>query len=84
MMGSTRTVQLQYFAVFREQRGIGAETCQTAAMTPRQLYAELQQAHDFKLSTDHVRVAVNDEFADWDSTLPENAKVVFIPPVAGG
>ena len=31
-----------------------------------------------------VRVAVNDEFADWNQTLREGDELVFIPPVAGG
>jgi len=31
-----------------------------------------------------LRVAVNDEFADWSRPLGAGDRVVFIPPVAGG
>jgi molybdopterin converting factor small subunit len=31
-----------------------------------------------------LRVAVNDEFADWSQPLAAGDRVVFIPPVAGG
>jgi molybdopterin converting factor small subunit len=31
-----------------------------------------------------LRVAVNDEFADWSRPLVAGDRVVFIPPVAGG
>jgi molybdopterin converting factor small subunit len=31
-----------------------------------------------------LKVAVNDEFRDWDAVLADGDRVVFIPPVAGG
>jgi molybdopterin converting factor small subunit len=31
-----------------------------------------------------VKVAINDEFADWQHKLQDGDTVVFIPPVAGG
>jgi molybdopterin converting factor small subunit len=31
-----------------------------------------------------LKVAVNDEFRDWDTPLAAGDRVVFIPPVAGG
>ena len=40
--------------------------------------------HGFSLSSDRLRVAVNNIFADWDQPLRANDSVVFIPPVAGG
>lgn len=83
-MSATKTLTVQYFAVLREQRGVSSETCSTAASTLRELYAELKSSHGFSLPEDRVKVAVNDEFADWDSQVLENSKVVFIPPVAGG
>jgi molybdopterin converting factor small subunit len=31
-----------------------------------------------------LRVAINDEFADWSRRLGTGDRIVFIPPVAGG
>jgi len=31
-----------------------------------------------------LRVAVNEEFSDWQRPLEDGDRVVFIPPVAGG
>jgi molybdopterin converting factor small subunit len=31
-----------------------------------------------------LRVAINEEFADWTRPLEDGDHVVFIPPVAGG
>jgi molybdopterin synthase sulfur carrier subunit len=78
------TVHLQYFALLREQRGLGSETLATSARTAGQLYDELRARHDFSLSSDRLRVAINNEFAPWSTPLTDGAQIVFIPPVAGG
>jgi molybdopterin synthase sulfur carrier subunit len=83
-MNSTKNINIQYFALFREQRGMRAETVATAASSLRELYGELAKAHGFSLPVERVQVAVDDEFAEWDASVRENATVVFIPPVAGG
>jgi molybdopterin converting factor small subunit len=31
-----------------------------------------------------MKVAINDEFSEWNSELADGDSVVFIPPVAGG
>jgi molybdopterin converting factor subunit 1 len=84
MQSMTLPVRLEYFALLREQRGLGAETVQTAAATARDLYRELASAHGFTLAVERVRVAINNEFASWDRLLAANDTIVFIPPVAGG
>jgi molybdopterin converting factor subunit 1 len=77
-------VHVQYFAALREQAGRGAESLETAAATPRELYAELRQRHGLALPESLLRVAVNEEFCDWERPLVQGDRVVFIPPVAGG
>jgi molybdopterin synthase sulfur carrier subunit len=86
MMNNTavKLVQIQYFAVLREQRGLSIESVTTSAGTLRELYTELAAEHGFALPCERLRVAVNDEFQSWDDQLQGNARVVFIPPVAGG
>ncbi len=82
--GATREIQVQYYALLREQAGRSAETLSTAARTPRELYAELAARHAFTLPADMLRVAVNAEFSEWTQPLAPGDAVVFIPPVAGG
>jgi len=79
-----RTVHVQYFALLREQRGQGQETVATSASTAAELYTELRTRHRFSLGADQVRVAVDGEFAPWTAPLAEGARLVFMPPVAGG
>ncbi len=79
-----RELKVQYFALLREQAGRREETVRTRAATPRELYEELKARHPFTLGPEHLKVAVNAEFADWSRQLAANDTVVFIPPVAGG
>jgi molybdopterin-guanine dinucleotide biosynthesis protein A len=81
---TSRRIEVQYFAILREQAGRSRESLQTSARTPRELYAELQQRHPFSLQPDMLRVAINEEFGDWSQPLAAGDNVVFIPPVAGG
>ncbi len=77
-------LRLRYYAMFREQAGRGAETVESAAATPAELYAELAARHGFRLARSQLRVAVNAAFVDWDRALAADDEIVFIPPVAGG
>ena len=79
-----KTVQVQYFAMLREQAGCGEETIATAADTPAALYEELRSRRGFTLARERVRVALNGEFSSWEAPLIDGARVVFMPPFAGG
>jgi molybdopterin converting factor subunit 1 len=78
------TLDVHYFAILREQRGVSQEKLTTAAATPAALYEELRARHGFTLPGDRVRAAVNDAFVDAAAPLRDGDRIVFIPPVAGG
>ena len=78
------TLDVHYFAILREQRGVSQEKLTTAAATPGALYEELRARHGFTLPGDRVRAAVNDAFVDAAAPLRDGDRIVFIPPVAGG
>ncbi|TFG82746.1 MAG: MoaD/ThiS family protein, partial [Chromatiales bacterium] len=59
------------------------EELRTAATTVGELYAELDQRYAFP-SVGRMKVAVNDEFRDWNAPVRDGDFIVFIPPVAGG
>jgi|SRR5215469_4868219 len=83
-MADALQINVQYYALLREQAGRSSESLVTTAATPRELYQELQQRYPFSLAPEMLRVAVNSEFGDWSQRLSEGDSVVFIPPVAGG
>jgi len=82
--GPLRRVKVRYFALLREQAGRGSEDLQTAARTPQQLYEQLQRERGLRLAPEFLRVAINDEFGDWQQPLADGDTVAFLPPVAGG
>ncbi len=81
---AARRIDVQYYALLREQAGRSSESLLTAAATPRDLYQELRARYPFSLAPEMLRVAVNSEFGEWGQPLNEGDSVVFIPPVAGG
>jgi len=82
--GPLRRVKVRYFALLREQAGRGSEDLQTAARTPQELYEQLQRERGLQLAPQFLRVAINDEFGDWQQPLADGDTVAFLPPVAGG
>jgi len=77
-------VQVEYYALFREQAGCNNEVLETPAATVGQLYEQLRTKHGFSLDANQLKVAVNEEFAEWSTEIKDGDSVVFIPPVAGG
>ena len=80
------TVTVRYFAMLREQSGCERES---VSLDPsdancRGLFDSLSRRYGFQLDQSVVKVAINDEFRDWDQGLADGDTVVFIPPVAGG
>jgi molybdopterin converting factor small subunit len=79
-----KTVIVQYFAILRERSGRSEESIQPGALTAADLFGELDEQYRFGLPAGAVKVAVNEDFADWTAPLAEGDRIVFIPPVAGG
>ena len=81
---AARTLHVQYYALLREQAGRSAESLQSTAASARELYAELAGRRGLTLLPAQLRVAVNEEFAEWERPLAADDRVAFLPPVAGG
>ena len=58
----TIEIQVQYFAILREQRGQREEHVSTMARTAGELYDELKARHGFDLPKDILKVALNGRF----------------------
>ncbi len=78
------TIEIEYFAALREQRGLAHEVCPHTTQTAAEYYATLQAAHGLTVPPSTLRVACNDAFVDWDYAVQPGDRLAFIPPVAGG
>ncbi len=78
-----KNIRVEYFAILREHVGRNTEEVNTGAGTAAELYDELNGRYEFP-EMGQLKVAINDEFGEWNGPLKEGDSVVFIPPVAGG
>lgn len=79
-----KSINIQYFALLREQAKTEKENLSVECRTYVELYQHLKSKHNFTLPLEMIQVAENDEFVPLTKEISEGARVVFIPPVAGG
>lgn len=77
-------IEVRYFAVLRDRRGLADEKVDAAGLTARALVDRLVERHGLGLPSPLIRVAVNGAFVDDGRVLADGDQVVLIPPVAGG
>jgi molybdopterin converting factor subunit 1 len=79
-------VLARLFARLREQAGTDTENVELpAGSTVADVYKVIQKLHPgLQADQSAVRVALNQEFTDWDSKVADGDEVAFIPPVSGG
>jgi molybdopterin synthase sulfur carrier subunit len=81
-------IDVLYFAWVRERIGLPRERISTDAATVRDLIAELrirEERYDLAFSDlASLRVAVDQELADFDASLAGVREVAFFPPMTGG
>ncbi|MDA0346715.1 MAG: molybdopterin converting factor subunit 1 [Verrucomicrobia bacterium] len=78
------TIQLYYFAILQDQRGLQEEKLEIETQTVAALYAKLKAKYGFTLEKGALRVSINQAFVTWETELQDGDEVVFIPPVSGG
>ena len=81
-------IEVLYFAWVRERIGLPREKISTDALTVADLVAELRAREDrYDLAFSDVtalRVAVDQELADFSAPLAGVREVAFFPPMTGG
>ena len=81
-------MQVLYFAWVRERIGLPREEIDTAAATVKDLVAELSAKEERYAAAfadvTALRVALDQELADFDAPLMGVKEVAFFPPMTGG
>ena len=81
-------IEILYFAWVRERIGIPREMISTNAVTVAELVAELRAREDrYDLAFSDVtavRVALDQELAEFDAPLAGVREIAFFPPMTGG
>ena len=83
-MTNSLKIQVVYFAKLRELTGLDKETFSIMkGSNPIDVLASINARHQIDIGS-NFKIAVNDEFSDWDIKLNDGDRLVFIPPVTGG
>jgi len=83
-MSHSIKIQVIYFAKLRELTGLDEETfSMKQGNKPGDVLASINKRHEIDVEI-NFKIAVNDEFSDWDIELNDGDRLVFIPPVTGG
>ncbi|WP_293447990.1 molybdopterin converting factor subunit 1 [Planktotalea sp.] len=81
-------MEVLYFAWVRERIGLPKETVDTQALTVMELVDELRAREErYALAFSDLsalRVAVDQDLADFDAPLKGAREVAFFPPMTGG
>ena len=77
-------IEVTYFAMLREQRGVATELMDTDAKNLVDLYGEIANRYGFTLDSSLIRAAINGTFIAMSTELQDGDSVVLMPPVAGG
>lgn len=81
-------MQVLYFAWVRERIGLPREEIETTAQTVADLVAELRERearYDMAFAdVSALRVALDQELAEFDAPLAGVREVAFFPPMTGG
>lgn len=79
-----KAITVRYFALFRENAGLGEETLQLDAMTAMDIFEQTRDRHGSSEPSGHCKVAINDKMAEWSDSVSDGDTVLLFPPVAGG
>ena len=77
-------IKVIYFAVLRDLAKKKEELLSVdPGTTPQSLYDMLQEKYSFP-DQNTFKVAINDNFTEWNKPLDQQDIIVFMPPVTGG
>lgn len=79
-----KTLQMQYFAAFREVAGRTGEELRSTASNLAELYDEVALRHGFSFDRSILRAVVNDTIVPWTAEVRDGDRVAFLTPFAGG
>ena len=84
-MAEADWVTVLYFAAARQRAGMDSERLDLAGMTVQAAMDRIVELHpELAAIRPHLRIALNQTFAEPTTQIPPGAELAMIPPVAGG
>lgn len=79
-----KKVQVRYFAMVGERRGVQTDPYETEAATARQLLHEIEANKKIPLTTHISKAMVNGKYVEWDEPIKDGDLVTLLSPFSGG
>jgi molybdopterin converting factor small subunit len=79
-----KNIHILFFGRLKDTWATTKMDWQTTAINVNELYAELLQKANETPHKESIKVAINDEFCEWNSTIHDADTVAFLPPASGG
>jgi len=77
-------LEILFFGKLKETWNTNQLNIQTSSYNIEDLYAELLTKASEIPHKASIKVAINDEFVNWDCQLNDNDTIAFLPPASGG
>lgn len=77
-------LEILFFGKLKETWNTKKLTIQTSSNNIEDLYTELLTKASEVPHKASIKVAINDEFVNWDSQFKDNDSIAFLPPASGG
>lgn len=79
-----KKIQVRYFALVGERRGVQTDPYETEAATARQLLHEIETNKRIPLTTNISKAMVNGKYVEWDEPIKDGDLVTLLSPFSGG
>ena len=79
-----KTLQILFFGKLKEHWESNKFTLETDCKDIESLYSELLKSSLEPPHKASIKVAINDEFVDWNTAIKNNDTIAFLPPASGG
>ena len=79
-----KNITILFFGKLKETWNTSQLKQSTNCEDIQELYKELLLLTQETPHKQSIKVAINDEFVSWDSTISNNDTIAFLPPSSGG
>ena len=79
-----KKLEILFFGKLKETWNTNKLSLETNSNTIEELYLELLSKVSESPHKASIKVAINDEFVNWNSPIKNNDSIAFLPPASGG